>query len=448
MIAVLWVYPVWAHPRVGGDGLLVPRQSPRHKGSPPRGRGRLGRMTPTGTCEGLTPAWAGTAVRVRKPTRPPRAHPRVGGDGGADQLRLPWCRGLTPAWAGTAYLYRLLRSLRRAHPRVGGDGLTTSDRRSSARGSPPRGRGRRQFVPGGRDVGGLTPAWAGTATRLETPTDSTRAHPRVGGDGPEASRGLIWRRGSPPRGRGRPPTADTCCPGRGLTPAWAGTADRRLPRLGPSRAHPRVGGDGDGCEKSCQRQRGSPPRGRGRLRSLRSQGALEGLTPAWAGTAREAVDAHCRTGAHPRVGGDGERRAADAERKAGSPPRGRGRPLGAPVADSVGGLTPAWAGTAAIDFDPLLTLGAHPRVGGDGGRRGCPRRKVQGSPPRGRGRPSGVLQVHPLQGLTPAWAGTATRLETPTDSTRAHPRVGGDGLTTSDRRSSARGSPPRGRGRP
>ena len=318
---------------------------------------------------GLTPAWAGTALRLPSASMVPGAHPRVGGDGDQGVLHpclaggspprgrgrrttppRPFLRvGLTPAWAGTASQRPPSSPRSGAHPRVGGDGISNSTPSTTGPGSPPRGRGRQGVVSGAFRERGLTPAWAGTAHQASGRGSTSGAHPRVGGDGGQVSIGSAVPMGSPPRGRGRQPLIVLHDKGRGLTPAWAGTAKSR-DRLAPwGWAHPRVGGDGWLGGFAAVDLGGSPPRGRGRLRMSPRCRRRSGLTPAWAGTATEIVGPDPYDRAHPRVGGDGSRDTCDGSEQPGSPPRGRGRHV--PTGDELGhdGLTPAWAGTALPD---------------------------------------------------------------------------------------------------
>ena len=294
-----------AHPRVGGDGSTTRWRTLLTWGSPPRGRGRL----------------AGSAALLRG-------------------------RGLTPAWAGTAPCAHAATRSAWAHPRVGGDGLGFGHAWVSGSGSPPRGRGRRQSSRTKTHKGGLTPAWAGTARSRERGCVPSWAHPRVGGDGIDADGSTEPKLGSPPRGRGRPVIRGLLIQGVGLTPAWAGTAISSAPDRACSRAHPRVGGDGSASFGAPAAREGSPPRGRGRLRVVVLLAGRPGLTPAWAGTATWRSSATARTRAHPRVGGDGGLRPWPTCRGVGSPPRGRGRLEVALTVEVLGGLTPAWAGTA------------------------------------------------------------------------------------------------------
>ncbi len=254
-------------------------------------------------------------------------------------------------------------------------------------GSPPRGRGRLRTATASCPDGGLTPAWAGTAHHRPHNGRGRGAHPRVGGDGPTAEDRAKVEKGSPPRGRGRHAIEPPPGGVEGLTPAWAGTAGQAG---GPGQAcwaHPRVGGDGAALPWADSYKQGSPPRGRGRQGGWRQGHGWTGLTPAWAGTAFRSASRSRLGGAHPRVGGDG----------------------GAPwLCRWFGsGLTPAWAGTAHVVREHLLPDGAHPRVGGDGGIVLYRDKLPKGSPPRGRGRPCRCAACCRCRGLTPAWAGTA-----------------------------------------
>ncbi len=417
-----------AHPRVGGDG--NPRQVAMcwATGSPPRGRGRPRHRRQAGAAAGLTPAWAGTAGNRGVPTGPPGGSPPRGrGRRAVERGDLPE-GGLTPAWAGTSGRWPAPSSTARAHPRVGGDGVLTPFAGIGSEGSPPRGRGRPQGVDGGRADAGLTPAWAGTAARRSGGTSSPRAHPRVGGDGAPSSRCGSAPRGSPPRGRGRRGAGTLGGRPAGLTPAWAGTASRWTGSSGRRWAHPRVGGDGGTSAPPDRDRRGSPPRGRGRRHLDGATQFVRGLTPAWAGTAAGRRPLGSAARAHPRVGGDGTVSDAAGSSPVGSPPRGRGRLHAQEPRGGCRGLTPAWAGTACVGHGGIATVRAHPRVGGDGSLGESAADPAQGSPPRGRGRPCRARSGRTAAGLTPAWAGTATRQVVQSALMRAHPRVGGDGV--------------------
>ena len=233
---------------------------------------------------------------------------------------------------------------------------------------------------------GLTPARAGTARARPGHDLTPRAHPRAGGDGQSLAKFGLGFEGSPPRGRGRLGDRHVHVDVGGLTPARAGTAGLRSSGSRKTGAHPRAGGDGRTPHGELQRRRGSPPRGRGRRgREVRRMGG-PGLTPARAGTARPREGSRSASRAHPRAGGDGGHLRAGRSRGRGSPPRGRGRPSGNPRPARRSGLTPARAGTAAVGGPTIRRCRAHPRAGGDGRPARTGVIPSQGSPPRGRGR--------------------------------------------------------------
>ncbi len=72
-----------AHPRAGGDGSVIRTAAGMQAGSPPRGRGRHLDPEGRGPRPGLTPARAGTATGGWTAGPATWAHPRAGGDGAA-----------------------------------------------------------------------------------------------------------------------------------------------------------------------------------------------------------------------------------------------------------------------------------------------------------------------------------------------------------------------------
>ena len=131
----------------------------------------------------------------------------------------------------------------------------------------------------------------------------------------------------------------------------------------------------------------------------------------------------------------------------GSSPRGRGKPCPAPHWSERTGLIPAWAGKTvflAMDRDPS---GAHPRVGGENGTHARGPLSVEGSSPRGRGKPSNPLGSLTPGRLIPAWAGKTSTPTSKPSAPRAHPRVGGENLIVDRPANPQAGSSPRGRGK-
>ena len=72
-------------------------------------------------------------------------------------------------------------------------------------------------------ITGLTPAWAGSTALDPTGHIVHEAHPRMGGEHECIRAAQLFRRGSPPHGRGARGVAGVCGGCGGLTPAWAGS---------------------------------------------------------------------------------------------------------------------------------------------------------------------------------------------------------------------------------
>ena len=149
------------------------------------------------------------------------------------------------------------------------------------------------------------------------------------------------------------------------------------------------------------------------------------------GTAMVESRRELRRWAHPRAGpareGGSPHRRQPSRRSTGRPrPRGRGRRCLSSLVSAMRGLTPGRAGTARGRVVSISPSRAHPRAGGDGGF--CPPSATvaKGSPPRGRGRPGFQWPCRLLEGLTPARAGTAWPIVTAVTEFWAHPRAGGD----------------------
>ncbi len=256
-------YPV-AHPRVGGDDEATISMCAIDVGSSPRWRGRRRQPRHLAAGHGLIPALAGTTPRLLLSCRPPRAHPRVGGDdwriesGGAGWL------GSSPRWLGRP----------RDRSEANHDAGLIPALAGTTRGEPVHARHRP----------GLIPALAGT-----TPTDADlvtvrRAHPRVGGDDTVDGRPGVIVSGSSPRWRGRRgPRRGPCAP-RGLIPALAGTTMSVMAFPSTGGAHPRVGGDDRAAGTQAVTDLGSSPRWRGRRPCGPAAPARCRLIPALAGT--------------------------------------------------------------------------------------------------------------------------------------------------------------------
>ena len=193
---------------------------------------------------------------------------------------------ITPAWAGKMRTGRQCRGLGWDHPRVGGEKRPAFSMMDSVSGSPPRGRGKVfPKVPASSSLR-ITPAWAGKSRSRSRRCSGGRDHPRVGGE-KEKGRALThYALGSPPRGRGKECTGDTCKPNTRITPAWAGKSAVPVVIFSIAWDHPRVGGEKWSAVRVCRHGWGSPPRGRGKGCFPCLTVLHPGITPAWAGKSR------------------------------------------------------------------------------------------------------------------------------------------------------------------
>ena len=227
---------------------------------------------------------------------------------------------------------------------MGGEKLKQRMCSTAIAGSPPRGRGkdklnvREDFAPG------ITPAWAGKSRLCIVPCICFGDHPRVGGE-KLWSNGLRWCWvGSPPRGRGKAEHESRKNRFPGITPAWAGKSCGARLDAGHRRDHPRVGGEKTTDRPQGQATAGSPPRGRGKAPPPAGGGPLPGITPAWAGKRVPPVHGPSAAGDHPRVGGEKVQILLYEDIQKGSPPRGRGKVPETYRYVAGYGITPAWAG--------------------------------------------------------------------------------------------------------
>ena len=177
-----------------------------------------------------------------------------------------------------------VRALRGITPRVGGEKPFLFCGGSSDSGSPPHRRGKGVNVNCSADDIGITPAWAGKRSQVAAALQSGWDHPRIGGEKSGLHRKRPHQRGSPPRGRGKVEIRHQITSFHRITPAWAGKS--RPTTLGWVLA------------------RGSPPRGRGKDAVQGWMRATEGITPAWAGKRSRAGGHWTRRGDHPRTGGE------------------------------------------------------------------------------------------------------------------------------------------------
>ena len=193
---------------------------------------------------------------------------------------------------------------------------------------------------------------------------------------------------------------------------------------------------------------GSSPRGRGKLDCRQARRKPNRLIPARAGKTRGAGALWGLSAAHPRAGGGNSLLRFRATTQRGSSPRGRGKLAGWPGAGERPRLIPARAGktTTLKRASPACT--AHPRAGGENLAEGAVQRAPLGSSPRGRGKRLTASSRCISTGLIPARAGKTKTARKLPDSWGAHPRAGGENVRVRRSILSSQGSSPRGGGKP
>ena len=269
----------------------------------------------------------------------------------------------------------------------------------------------------------------------------------MGGEKTIPSGILMPTLGSPPRGRGKGRCRYAGSASYRITPAWAGKRLFPWPVGALGGDHPRVGGEKTFISAYLLFQAGSPPRGRGKGVFSFSKKETVRITPAWAGKRRRGSENPRPEQDHPRVGGEKSGVEPCGSRVQGSPPRGRGKVRPQEPRRLQGGITPAWAGKRLGMLGLSKQTKDHPRVGGEKSRRPSTLWPLPGSPPRGRGKDPGAAKKAPGLGITPAWAGKSRRKSAAASRSWDHPRVGGEKTQSARASRSLKGSPPRGRGK-
>mgnify|MGYP000910733686 CR=1 FL=1 len=456
-----------AHPRAGGENLSHLNVLTLRLGSSPRGRGKRPGVVDRDLNPRLIPARAGKTVSPPPQDRQAPAHPRAGGEnfgrrtwGTSPAGSSPRGRGkrwqprpgaserrLIPARAGKTRGVHVCAWRGAAHPRAGGENDPHVIGLEQGRGSSPRGRGKHALQLRPALVARLIPARAGKTEQKARGCPSWTAHPRAGGENAVFRRADRSPGGSSPRGRGkRQERCDDAINGR-LIPARAGKTPGAVDPRFQLRAHPRAGGENIPSKFRPSREQGSSPRGRGKLRRVRTSCWPRGLIPARAGKTSGCVLPGSNWAAHPRAGGENAARDDDRLPRGGSSPRGRGKHGVYFPSDDPVRLIPARAGKTSRPLLRSRRPRAHPRAGGEN-RYPCPRQpRAGGSSPRGRGKRRAAAPVTVVPRLIPARAGkTCAHLEVRLLG-RAHPRAGGENLSSSSPSRDVRGSSPRGRGK-
>ena len=260
--------------------------------------------------------------------------------------------------------------------------------------------------------------------------------------------GILQSRGggSSPRMRGTPQRGQHGSKSHTIIPAYAGNTAFGLVEFRPNRDHPRVCGEHFGAVGGDVAAEGSSPRMRGtrHRRSVRSLRA--GIIPAYAGNTCAFLMAITSFGDHPRVCGEHCCPLPANLTLPGSSPRMRGTPKRMASESRHGGIIPAYAGNTIHPAVCSDTSRDHPRVCGEHISSTCNSTTVRGSSPRMRGTRSPSRRTGRLPGIIPAYAGNTKCSSRTAPTSRDHPRVCGEHQDSSNAFARAMGSSPRMRG--
>ena len=192
---------------------------------------------------------------------------------------------------------------------------------------------------------------------------------------------------------------------------------------------------------------GSPPRVRGKLTERTAKLSALRITPACAGKTGFLVVAAHGSKDHPRVCGENQPQLNSSFQALGSPPRVRGKLDYELTDEETEGITPACAGKTTQPIRDVREKQDHPRVCGENIKLTTSGKSARGSPPRVRGKrwQNGVKSRHCR--ITPACAGKTQRRRGTKGCNRDHPRVCGENRGGRCGLCGLLGSPPRVRGK-
>ena len=206
-----------------------------------------------------------------------------------------------------------------------------------------------------------------------------------------------------------------------------GKVCRSIPKRIKEWDHPRICGEKESKLQEIEDISGSPPHMRGKVATGRQTVCRCGITPAYAGKSVAKCGAVEEVGDHPRICGEKYSGLFEQQNDA--------------------GITPAYAGKSGISSQAKPSRRDHPRVCGE--KVPAIRRfaQIMGSPPRMRGKGHRIPLRHPLQGITPAYAGKSSACRRTLSAGWDHPRICGEKAEMGGFIPRFSGSPPRMRGK-
>ena len=213
-------------------------------------------------------------------------------------------------------------------------------------------------------------------------------------------------------------------------------------------AHPRSRGENFRRRRTRRGRPGSSPLTRGKRNVPRGEVQSLGLIPAHAGKTALDTDPGLRAGAHPRSRGENGTRVSLELLSWGSSPLTRGKLLCRLLALRRHGLIPAHAGKTKGRRLSGRGMGAHPRSRGENYISLRLNGHRGGSSPLTRGKPTRRSRARSPTRLIPAHAGKTARTVVSSGWHRAHPRSRGENRDIFKFYEKPPGSSPLTRGKP
>ena len=239
---------------------------------------------------------------------------------------------------------------------------------------------------------------------------------------------MAW--GLPPRVRGKGTESAVGLVVQRITPACAGKSHWESLRRSPPEDHPRVCGEKVWLRLYHLKQKGSPPRVRGKGGYRTAARRPLGITPARAGKSWTIPNLYTHNRDHPRACGEKPSATLPGRVTGGSPPRVRGKGRFQLAAERSIRITPARAGKSQLSAVRRKHYQDHPRACGEKIWEFSDIRFVQGSPPRVRGKEIFVGPTLKVLGITPARAGKSCEMEDRREQGGDHPRACGEKWST------------------
>ena len=271
-------------------------------------------------------------------------------------------------------------------------------------------------------------------------------HPRVCGEHNIRAVSHFFVLGSSPRVRGTRPSALPAPDRTRFIPACAGNTACQARQARRRSVHPRVCGEHLGASRPPAQSGGSSPRVRGTRCCCQPSTGWPRFIPACAGNTNGASMAAMTIPVHPRVCGEHAIFCMSPSVSTGSSPRVRGTRSGLARTILTARFIPACAGNTPCTAPGSRYFAVHPRVCGEHLRHSTRRSVLAGSSPRVRG--TRILATGDLDDkrFIPACAGNTIYTTRGNLPISVHPRVCGEHSSAPDRIQPDFGSSPRVRG--